>query len=101
MIGSLLHLTATRPDIQFSVYLCARFHASSRTSLRQAVKRIFRYIQYTPELSFWYSAPSSLLLLGFWMPILQDVESIRNQLRVLASFLVPHLFLGLLANSLV
>jgi hypothetical protein len=65
MIGSLLHLTATRPDIQFSVYLCARFQASSRTSLRQAVKRIFRYIQYTPELSFWYSAPSSLLLLGF------------------------------------
>ncbi|WVZ89043.1 hypothetical protein U9M48_035502 [Paspalum notatum var. saurae] len=42
MIGSLLYLTATRPDIQFAVYLCARYQASSRTSHRQAVKHIFR-----------------------------------------------------------
>jgi hypothetical protein len=38
MIGSLLYMTATRPDIQFSVCLCTRFQASSRTSHRQAVK---------------------------------------------------------------
>jgi hypothetical protein len=38
MIGSLIYLTATRPDIQFSVCLCARFQASPRTSHRQAVK---------------------------------------------------------------
>jgi hypothetical protein len=38
MIGSLLYLTATRPDIQFSVCLCARFQASPRTSHRQVVK---------------------------------------------------------------
>jgi hypothetical protein len=44
MIGSLLYLTATRPDIQFSVCLCASFQASPRTSHRQAVKRIFRYL---------------------------------------------------------
>ncbi|WVZ76644.1 hypothetical protein U9M48_024600 [Paspalum notatum var. saurae] len=42
MIDSLLYLTATRPDIQFAVYLCARYQASPRTSHRQAVKRIFR-----------------------------------------------------------
>jgi hypothetical protein len=40
MIGSLLYLTATRPNIQFSVCLCARFQASPRTLHRQAVKRI-------------------------------------------------------------
>jgi hypothetical protein len=45
MIGALLYLTATRPDIQFSVCLCAHFQASPRTSHRQAVKRIFRYLQ--------------------------------------------------------
>jgi hypothetical protein len=45
MIGSLLYLMATRPDIQFNVCLCARFQASPRTSHRQAVKRIFRYLQ--------------------------------------------------------
>ncbi|WVZ58833.1 hypothetical protein U9M48_009059 [Paspalum notatum var. saurae] len=42
MIGSLLYLTATRPDIQFAVCLCARYQASPRTSHRQAVNRIFR-----------------------------------------------------------
>jgi hypothetical protein len=44
MIGSLLYLTATRPNIQFFVCLCTHFQASSRTSHRQAVKRIFRYL---------------------------------------------------------
>jgi hypothetical protein len=48
MIGSLLYLTATRSDIQFFVCLCPRSQASSRTSHRQAVKRIFRYLRYTP-----------------------------------------------------
>jgi hypothetical protein len=44
MIGSLLYLTATRSDIQFSVCLCAHFQASPRTSHWQAVKRIFWYL---------------------------------------------------------
>jgi hypothetical protein len=49
MIGSLLYLTATRPNIQFSVCLFSCFQVSPRTSHRQAVKRIFRYLQHTPE----------------------------------------------------
>ncbi|WVZ97460.1 LOW QUALITY PROTEIN: hypothetical protein U9M48_042997 [Paspalum notatum var. saurae] len=57
MIGSLLYLTATKPDIQFA--------ASPRTSHRQAVKRIFRYLKFTPELGLWYSSGSSLSLRGF------------------------------------
>ena len=57
MIGSLLYLTATRPDIQFSVCLCARFQASPRTSHRQAVKRIFRYLQYSPDLGLCFLPP--------------------------------------------
>ncbi|WVZ63940.1 hypothetical protein U9M48_013530 [Paspalum notatum var. saurae] len=65
MIGSLLYLTATRPDIQFVVYLCARYQASPRTSNRQAVKRIFRYLEFTPELGLWYSSGSSFSLRGF------------------------------------
>jgi hypothetical protein len=65
MIGSLLYLTATRPNIQLSVCMCARFQMLPRTSHQQAVKRIFRYLRYTPELGLWYSASSSLSLLGF------------------------------------
>jgi hypothetical protein len=65
MIGSLLYLTATRPDIQFSVCLCTRFQASPRTSHRQAVKRILRYLCHTLDFGLWYSASSSLALHGF------------------------------------
>ncbi|WVZ75916.1 hypothetical protein U9M48_023934 [Paspalum notatum var. saurae] len=65
MVGSLLYLTATRPDIQFAVCLCARYQASPRTSHRQAVKRIFRYLKFTPELGLWYSSVFSLSLRGF------------------------------------
>jgi hypothetical protein len=47
------------------VCLCARFQATPRTLHRQAVKRIFRYLRYTPELGLWYSTFSSLSFLGF------------------------------------
>jgi hypothetical protein len=65
MVGSLLYLTVTRPDIQFSVCLCACFQVSPRTSHRQAVKQIFRYLHNTPNFGLWYSASSSLALQGF------------------------------------
>ncbi|WVZ52651.1 LOW QUALITY PROTEIN: hypothetical protein U9M48_003691 [Paspalum notatum var. saurae] len=57
--------TATGPDIRFAVRLCARYRASPRTSHRQAVKRIFGYPKFTPELGLWYSSDSSLSLRGF------------------------------------
>jgi hypothetical protein len=65
MIGSLLYLTATRPDIQFTMGLCAHFQTSPRSSHRMAVQRIFRYLKHTPEFKIWYSASSSLDLVGF------------------------------------
>ncbi|GJQ93450.1 retrovirus-related pol polyprotein from transposon TNT 1-94 [Tanacetum coccineum] len=45
MIGSLLYLMASRPDIMSSVCLCARFQEDSKTSHLEAVKCIFRYIK--------------------------------------------------------
>ncbi|WVZ80954.1 hypothetical protein U9M48_028387 [Paspalum notatum var. saurae] len=65
MIGSLLYLTVTRPNIQFAVCLCVHYQASSRASHCQAVKRIFRYLKFTSELGLWYSSGSSLSLRGF------------------------------------
>jgi hypothetical protein len=65
MIGSLLYLTVTRPDIQFTVCLCAHFQSSPRTSHRQAVKRILRYLRFTPEFGLWFLASSSLSLCGY------------------------------------
>jgi hypothetical protein len=60
MIGSLLYLTATRPNIQFAVRLCACFQASPRSAHQTSVQQIFRYLKHTPEFGIWYSASSSL-----------------------------------------
>ncbi|GKE47166.1 hypothetical protein Tco_1478424, partial [Tanacetum coccineum] len=54
MIGSLLYLKASWPDIMFSVCLCACFQEVPKTSHLEAVKRIFRYIKGTTHLGLWY-----------------------------------------------
>jgi len=65
MIGSLLYLTASRPDIVFSVGLCARFQTSPRESHLIAVKRIFRYLVGTTDLGLWYSKGSCFNLTAY------------------------------------
>ena len=54
MIGSLLYLTASRPDIMFATCLCGRFQSDPKESHLIAVKRIFRYLKGTPNLGIWY-----------------------------------------------
>ncbi|XP_049405413.1 secreted RxLR effector protein 161-like [Solanum stenotomum] len=65
MIGSLLYLTASRPDIVFSVGLCARFQTSPKESHLQAVKRILRYLKGTTDLGLWYPKGSNFELVGY------------------------------------
>ncbi|GJT61285.1 retrovirus-related pol polyprotein from transposon TNT 1-94 [Tanacetum coccineum] len=60
MIGNLLYLTASRPDIMFSVCLCARFQEAPKTSHLEAVKRIFQYIKGTTHLGLWYPKGTSI-----------------------------------------
>ena len=50
MIGSLLYVTASRPNVMFSVCMCARFQASPRESHLKATKRILRYLKYTQNI---------------------------------------------------
>jgi hypothetical protein len=54
MVGSLLYLTASRPDIMFSVCMCARFHAAPKVCHLTAVQRIMRYLKYSPNIGLWY-----------------------------------------------
>nr|GEW45302.1 reverse transcriptase domain-containing protein [Tanacetum cinerariifolium] len=54
MIGSLLYLTSSRPDIKFAVYAYARFQVTLKVSHLNAVKRIFRYLKGKPYLGLWY-----------------------------------------------
>jgi hypothetical protein len=65
MIGSLLYLTATWSNIQFTVCLCARFQAFPCSSHRTVVQQIFRHLKHTLEFGIWYFASSSLDLIGF------------------------------------
>ncbi|GJZ17417.1 putative ribonuclease H-like domain-containing protein [Tanacetum coccineum] len=65
MIGSLMYLTASRPDIMFAVCACARFQVSPKTSHLLAVKRIFRYLKGKPSLGLWYSKDSPLELVAY------------------------------------
>ena len=50
MIGSLLYLTSSGPDIMFATCMCVRFQANPKESHLMAVKRIFRYLKGTPNL---------------------------------------------------
>nr|GEU85264.1 hypothetical protein [Tanacetum cinerariifolium] len=58
MIGSLIYLTVSRPNITFVVYACARFQVTPKTSHLHAVKRIFRYLKGQPKLGLWYPRDS-------------------------------------------
>nr|GEY97562.1 hypothetical protein [Tanacetum cinerariifolium] len=53
MIGSLMYLTSSRPDIMFAVCACARFQVNPKILHLHAVKRIFRYLKGQPKLGVW------------------------------------------------
>ncbi|KAK8942669.1 hypothetical protein KSP39_PZI009511 [Platanthera zijinensis] len=65
IIGSLLYLTASRPDIMFSTCVCARFQVNSKESHYIAAKRILRYLKGTPNLGLWYPRSNDSELIGF------------------------------------
>ncbi|GJR10078.1 putative ribonuclease H-like domain-containing protein [Tanacetum coccineum] len=65
MIGSLMYLTASRPDIMFAVCACARFQVTLKASHLHAVKRIFRYLKHQPKLGLWYPRDSPFELEAF------------------------------------
>nr|GEX13882.1 ribonuclease H-like domain, reverse transcriptase, RNA-dependent DNA polymerase [Tanacetum cinerariifolium] len=63
MIGSLMYVTASRPDIMFAI--CARFQVTPKISHLHAVKRIFRYLKGQPKLDLWYPRDSPFYLEAF------------------------------------
>ncbi|GJX63298.1 putative ribonuclease H-like domain-containing protein [Tanacetum coccineum] len=62
MIGSLMYLTASRPDIMFAVYACERFQVTPKVSHLHAIKRIFRYLKGQPKMGLWYPKDSPFAL---------------------------------------
>ncbi|GJV57611.1 retrovirus-related pol polyprotein from transposon TNT 1-94 [Tanacetum coccineum] len=65
MIGILLYLIASRPDLQFAICMCARYQARPTDKHLHAVKRIFRYLRGTVNRGLWYPKDSSIALTAF------------------------------------
>ncbi|GJR39654.1 retrovirus-related pol polyprotein from transposon TNT 1-94 [Tanacetum coccineum] len=65
MIGTLLYLIASRPDLQFAICMCARYQARPTEKHLHAVKRIFRYLRGTVNRGLWYPKDSSIALTAF------------------------------------
>ena len=65
MIGSLLNLTASHPDICYSAGVCAKYQSDPKESHITTVKRITRYINCTLDYGVWYSKDTNISLAGF------------------------------------
>jgi hypothetical protein len=94
MIGSLLYLCASRPDITLSVCMCARFQANPKEVHLRVVKRIMRYLVYTPKFGLWYLKGS------IPMPIMPDLKLIERAHHRLISFWEDPWCLGLQRNKI-
>ncbi|CAM8947776.1 unnamed protein product [Rhodiola kirilowii] len=79
MIGSLLYLTATRPDICQAVGVCARYQADPKESHLLQVKRIIKYVSGTSDHSLWYTRDTSGCIVGYsdadWAGNIEDRKS--------------------------
>ncbi|GKD75139.1 hypothetical protein Tco_1333421 [Tanacetum coccineum] len=75
MVGTLMYLTASRPDITFSICMCARYQAKPTEKHLYAVKRIFKYLRGTVNMGLWYPKDSSIALTAY-----ADADHMRSQL---------------------
>ncbi|XP_049357298.1 secreted RxLR effector protein 161-like [Solanum verrucosum] len=91
IIGSLLYLTASRPDIVFSVAMCARFQEAPKESHMKAAKRILRYLEGTQDLVLFYPSGYSPDLIGYaddYAGFLVDRKSTSGMSHFLGSSLI-------------
>ena len=96
MIGSLLYLCPSHPDIMLSVCKCARYQAAPKECHLKAMKRIVRYLIHTPNFGIWYPKRSSFDLVGYSIQTMPVTRLIESPLRVHVNFLVDLLCLGVM-----
>ena len=79
MIGSLLYLTTSRPNISYSVGVSARYQANPKESHVTALKRIIKYVKTATEFGVWYSKDTNDVLAGYpdadWAGNVDDKKS--------------------------
>ncbi|GKF53594.1 hypothetical protein Tco_0160504 [Tanacetum coccineum] len=65
MVGSLMYLTASRPDLVFAICMCARYQASPTKKHIEALKRVFRYLKGTINWGLWYLKYTAIALTAY------------------------------------
>ncbi|GJX66854.1 hypothetical protein Tco_0302581 [Tanacetum coccineum] len=65
MVGSLMYLTASRPDLVFAVCMCARYQASPTKKHLKALKRVFQYLRGTINWGLWYLKDTAIALTAY------------------------------------
>ncbi|GKE46108.1 retrovirus-related pol polyprotein from transposon TNT 1-94 [Tanacetum coccineum] len=87
MIGSLMYLTSSRPDLIYAVCLCARYQAKPTKNHLNAVKRIFRYLKGTINMRIWYSKDTDMSLTAYADADHPGCRDIRHSTSGSAQFL--------------
>ncbi|GJY19550.1 gag-pol polyprotein [Tanacetum coccineum] len=77
MIGSLMYLTASRPDLVFAVCMCARYQSKPTKRHLEAVKRVFWYLQGTINMGLWYPKDTAMALIAY-----ADADHAAKDLRL-------------------
>ena len=92
MIGSLLYLIVSRPDISFSVGTCARYQANLKESHLMSVKRIIHYINETLDYGLWYPYDFFLVIVGYsnadWAKNVEDRKNTFGVCYVIGDYLM-------------
>ncbi|GJX12598.1 hypothetical protein Tco_0204356 [Tanacetum coccineum] len=65
MVGSLMYLTASRPDLVFAVCMCARYQAKPAKKHLEAIKHVFRYLKGTINMGLWYPKDNTMSLTAY------------------------------------
>ncbi|GJR63675.1 hypothetical protein Tco_1505837 [Tanacetum coccineum] len=81
MIGRLMYLTASRPDIAFATFVCAHYQARPTVKHLKEVKRIFWYLRQSYNMGLWYPKDSGFELIAYSDATMQDVKMIAKALQ--------------------
>ena len=94
IIGSLLYVIASRPDVMFSVCMCVGFQASPRESYLKATKRILRYLKHTTNVGLWYPNGAKFELVGYSNSDYAGCKVERKSTSGNVNYWEDHLYLG-------
>nr|GEZ09477.1 copia protein [Tanacetum cinerariifolium] len=87
MAGSLMYLTASRPDLVFAVFMCARYQASLTKKHLEALKRVFWYLRGTINWGLWYPKDTTMALTAYADADHAGCQDIRRSTSGSAQFL--------------